>query len=248
MTPLRGFLLPLLTVAAVACAGTHASVETVHQGDGTIRLKCQAPLVNCLSNADAVCHGDTYEVVRARDQRDHFGQQSGSSQVEVRTSEAIIRCNSAAHPLGQWDPEGLPPLRLQRPPEAEGQQPGAAEAGVVGGVGGAAAANAANGANASTANAHVCVPGATQACVGPGKCEGGQSCLPDGSGFAPCDCGTIGAPAPAPAPSPPPSNGAHTTAPAGGTRTPKSTGKAPVKAPSMPKVPEPAVPAPSPLK
>jgi hypothetical protein len=34
-----------------------------------------------------------------------------------------------------------------------------------------------------------CVPGATQACVGPGACRGGQQCLPDGTAFGPCDCG-----------------------------------------------------------
>jgi hypothetical protein len=34
-----------------------------------------------------------------------------------------------------------------------------------------------------------CVPGATQACVGPGGCAGGQACRADGSGFGPCDCG-----------------------------------------------------------
>jgi len=34
-----------------------------------------------------------------------------------------------------------------------------------------------------------CTPGETQACVGPGSCEGGQFCLTDGSGWGPCDCG-----------------------------------------------------------
>lgn len=34
-----------------------------------------------------------------------------------------------------------------------------------------------------------CVKGITQACVGAGGCQGGQACLPDGSGFSPCDCG-----------------------------------------------------------
>jgi hypothetical protein len=52
--------------------------------------------------------------------------------------------------------------------------------------------------------AQACVPGATQACVGPGACRGGQQCLPDGTAFGPCDCGpgtpaTTTAPAPAPA-------------------------------------------------
>lgn len=35
----------------------------------------------------------------------------------------------------------------------------------------------------------LCVPGTTQECVGSGACHGGQHCLPDGSGFSPCDCG-----------------------------------------------------------
>jgi hypothetical protein len=34
-----------------------------------------------------------------------------------------------------------------------------------------------------------CVPGTTQACVGPGGCTGGQACRADGMGFAACDCG-----------------------------------------------------------
>jgi len=35
-----------------------------------------------------------------------------------------------------------------------------------------------------------CVSGSTQECFGPGACRGGQACLPDGSGYEPCDCGT----------------------------------------------------------
>ncbi len=35
----------------------------------------------------------------------------------------------------------------------------------------------------------VCTPGATQQCVGAGACAGGQTCLPGGTGFGPCDCG-----------------------------------------------------------
>jgi hypothetical protein len=34
----------------------------------------------------------------------------------------------------------------------------------------------------------VCIPGATQACVGLGGCSGGQACVADGSGFGPCNC------------------------------------------------------------
>jgi hypothetical protein len=43
--------------------------------------------------------------------------------------------------------------------------------------------------SAEPAPQRVCIPGETQRCVGAGACEGGQACLPDGSGFGPCDCG-----------------------------------------------------------
>lgn len=36
---------------------------------------------------------------------------------------------------------------------------------------------------------HACVPGATQACLGPGACAGAQACRDDATGFLPCDCG-----------------------------------------------------------
>lgn len=38
----------------------------------------------------------------------------------------------------------------------------------------------------------LCTPGSTQACIGPGACDGGQACLPDGSGYGECNCGTEG--------------------------------------------------------
>lgn len=47
--------------------------------------------------------------------------------------------------------------------------------------------------------ARVCVPGATQECLGPGACKGAQACLEAGQGYGPCDCGT-GPSSPSPAP------------------------------------------------
>ncbi len=35
----------------------------------------------------------------------------------------------------------------------------------------------------------VCEPGETQTCLGSGQCAGAQSCVEDGSGWSPCDCG-----------------------------------------------------------
>jgi hypothetical protein len=48
---------------------------------------------------------------------------------------------------------------------------------------------ASSGAAPAPATPQRCFPGATQACVGPGACQGGQQCLPDGAAFGPCECG-----------------------------------------------------------
>jgi hypothetical protein len=35
-----------------------------------------------------------------------------------------------------------------------------------------------------------CFPGTTQACLGPGACNGAQTCAPNGTHFGACDCGS----------------------------------------------------------
>src|SRR5262245_34990165 len=65
------------------------------------------------------------------------------------------------------------------------------------GAGGGAAAPIAGTGGASTVGgsgggsgpARVCVPGATQICVGPGACTGAQRCREDGQAWETCDCG-----------------------------------------------------------
>jgi len=42
---------------------------------------------------------------------------------------------------------------------------------------------------ATESDQRVCVPGATQECLGPAACRGAQACLLDGRGFGACDCG-----------------------------------------------------------
>jgi len=81
---------------------------------------------------------------------------------------------------------------------------------------------------ASPPRSAACVPGATQVCVGPGACQGGQVCAVDGSGFGPCDCGP--AAAPAPSSSTAPSSTAPSSAPPGSV-PPSTPAKAPASAP-----------------
>ncbi|HWA77651.1 MAG TPA: hypothetical protein VG937_35180 [Polyangiaceae bacterium] len=218
--------LALSSVAAflVACA-SHPGVETQKLPDGTLRIKCEGSLVQCLSRADDLCHGNTYEVVRARDQRDRYGPELGTAQVEVRSSEAFIRCGSHGRPLGGYD-------ELKITPAASGPAPSAAPA----------TARAPVPPPAPPPPQRACVPGATQACIGPGKCEGGQSCLPDGSAFGPCDCGTLGPPVmapaapgaapPAPSPTVPGSPGGPPPPPPAPTYKPQTPAAQPLKTPA----------------
>jgi hypothetical protein len=60
----------------------------------------------------------------------------------------------------------------------------------VAGQGGAGAGGAGGGQAGTTST--VCVPGATQVCLGPGACQGAQTCRDDGSGYEPCNCGSAG--------------------------------------------------------
>lgn len=227
----------LLVVAA--CASSQRSYEAKHLPDGTWRLKCQGSLPACIAHAEATCHGNNYEVLKARDQRDLFGPENGTAQVEVRSSEAIIRCGAKGVPAPPLppdpsaddtrDPNATQPPEPSDPthPPPQPVPPPVAQ--------------------------RACVPGSTQACIGPGRCEGGQSCLPDGSAYGPCDCGTLGPPPSAPSappPAPEPSAGSAAqpkTPPNGGTpaKPPNSTGPRPVR--QRPAPPPPAGGA-SPLK
>jgi hypothetical protein len=232
-------LVVLASFAAGACA-SKPGVQSQRLPDGTIRLVCEGSLTRCLDSAETFCKGAPYDVLRARDQRDRFGAELGTSQVEVRASEAVIRCAGAhaSEPQEPQEPQqqpanpaGLPPGMSLPPPQGPvpplplpPPEPAPAHA-----------------------PARVCIPGTTQACVGPGACEGGQSCLPSGTAFGPCDCGTLGPPATAASSAPPSGSGAPPP-PAAPKPTPKPTPKPkPTARPAKtPAPPPPVAPAPGP--
>ena len=66
----------------------------------------------------------------------------------------------------------------------------------------------------------LCTPGSTQRCVGPGACEGGQSCNAEGTAFLPCDCG---APRPEPPAAEPPKAAPGAAPPAASALPPPTT-------------------------
>ena len=154
----RAALLATLVLGA-SCATAPVAVEA--RADGTKHLRCKTSLPDCLDEAERLCQGRHYVVLRAVDEHDHRG--GPELNLDVRTSEAIVRCGPAiAWPPGQ-DPMVLAPETAAPAPPAVAPPPPPV--------------------------ARVCVPGVTQPCTGSAGCSGGQACLADASGFGPCDCG-----------------------------------------------------------
>lgn len=154
-------------VALIALSGCSSSPALPpREPDGSYHLACQGPLPECLLRAEKLCQREGgYVVASARDINELLGHDQGQSQVEVRKSEAVIFCGNA-------DPSFSRPLVETRQDPVKSLQTDEADA----------HAEPPRGARA-------CVPGATQACIGPGGCRGGQACAADGSRFEPCNCG-----------------------------------------------------------
>jgi hypothetical protein len=163
-----GFLL-----GVVACA--RPGVDVMRLPNGAERLRCHTTLPECLAHADALCKGASYEVLYAKHERSVFG--TDQSQVEGHSSVAEIHC------LGPHEkplPAGTDPSSDAASTTTDSGKPSAAST---------AAPVSSTPPAVAPAPPATCVPGATQTCVGPGACAGGQSCLSDGSGFGACDCG-----------------------------------------------------------
>jgi hypothetical protein len=174
----RLYLLTLCLSVSSACAA-QSGVQKQQLERGVFQLDCSMPLGRCSEEADRICDGRGYDVVEGYDQRKLYGHAAGESQVEVRSSRLVISCRDARGE--STAPKVAPSASL---PEGQRPQPRPAAS------------------KPSPPKASVCTPGGTQRCVGPGACEGGQSCLPDGSGYGACDCGKATAAPLSPAPTP----------------------------------------------
>jgi hypothetical protein len=147
----------------IACAKPDVEIRALP--DGTRELTCRHTLPQCLSHVDDVCKGNSYEVLYATDTQKIYGSPS-SNEVESRTSQAVVHC-LGPHQKAMGEQTAAAGSAASAPPE--GPAPVTALV--------------------APAGPRVCVPGATQACVGIAGCTGGQACLHDGSGFGECDCG-----------------------------------------------------------
>lgn len=143
-----------------------SGVQVKQRPDGTYTVECSDRKA-CLDRATRVCGAQGYVIVGGRSNKKLYGVPGNEKM--VGKDEIYVRCNKD-RPLDMPDPQ-IGTWRLQHAPSDEHVRPKPA---------------------ASAAN--VCRPGETQRCVGKGACNGGQSCLKDGSGFGPCDCGEPSAP------------------------------------------------------
>lgn len=176
------------TALLVTTGCAKPDVEIRSLPNGTRQLTCRHTLPQCLSHVDDVCKGASYEILYATDTQKIYGSPS-SNEVESRTSQAVVHCLGIhQEPMGEAAAgASLIAAAASASAKASAAPPASGAAAPVAAPKPAAPAAAAG--LVATPAPRTCVPGATQACVGPGACSGGQSCLPDGSGFGACDCG-----------------------------------------------------------
>jgi hypothetical protein len=160
----RGALLCGLLIAA---CGHIRGYQAQPQPDGGYRVDCRDRLTRCLTAMEEVCL-QGYEIVQAHEEVRYVGPREFN---EPNVSSFVIaRCRTQEAVFGG---KTRPAPGTPAPGAAPGGPPSAAPV---------------------PPTPRSCFPGATQTCVGPGACKGGQLCLPDGAAFGPCECGGTAAP------------------------------------------------------
>lgn len=173
-----------LALSLVACT-KQSNHEAQRLPDGSVVLECNLSLRTCLAEAERLCREESYTVLAANHVVRHYGADTGDSKVVLRSSSARVRCLSrGAEPPSVTEDRHLKPAKA---PATSTAQPRRVTSAPPPPANEKAAPRAAE--SSAPAKVLVCVPGASQACVGPGGCQGGQVCLADGSGLGPCDCG-----------------------------------------------------------
>jgi hypothetical protein len=172
----------LLLAMLPACASARVFRLNPGEEPERYRVVCRDASRMCERRAKEVCEGD-YTVLRKEMSEPEIEEVDQSDLSSSGPSEGIVGWRGEMVVLCGSVP---PPLKLERSAELA---TGAAEAP----ASSSTAASPSAAASSSTAGppepVRVCVPGATQACLGPGACSGAQACLRDASGYGPCDCG-----------------------------------------------------------
>jgi hypothetical protein len=166
VSKLRVATLAILLAAGVLGCSRQA-VQPERLPNGTFSFKCDEELWVCLSHVRDVCKDGPYEVLSGHEEPRMHGVDE--SRVESHRSRAIVRCLRPGQEVKLASPAPVHAPRVVHAVPGKPLPPRAPR---------------------PTPVPRACVPGATQACVGPAACTGGQACVADGSGFGPCDCGS----------------------------------------------------------
>ena len=137
-----------------------STVEASKLPSGGYRISCEKGMEDCIGRADKICGGKGYTVLGGHNATKRLGGSSSNYQTVVFVGQLEIACG---------DVEVKAPACEPGTEETVHALPGAVD-------------------TAGPAS-RACVPGSSQACVGPGGCSGGQACRADGAAFEPCDCG-----------------------------------------------------------
>ena len=198
--------LALLLFAVPACS----TFKPKLMPDGSYRLQCASTLGQCEHRARLWCDDEELYIVKKSDD-EVFGVEG--HQTGAEGALIIFRCGRPSGE-GSWElkrhrpkpvaasaaPSAAPPSAAASaspspatsvPPPASPSPAASAALPAAGSVAPAPAASTTPAVPPLPAGgSRLCVPGVTQRCYGPGACAGAQACLPDGSGFGPCDCGS----------------------------------------------------------
>lgn len=176
--------LAVLCVSAVACGNRSATLQNPGELPSRWYIRCKQSIKQCQTVAREVCNGD-YDVVQATGENpiEEYEASLDSSQggkpppssTANWLGEMIVECDDAP-------PGDLPPVPKKRAVPRPESEPATTPAPTV--------------ASPALPAGMLCVPGATQQCLGPAACHGAQACASDGKSWERCDCGG-GAPAPA---------------------------------------------------
>lgn len=153
----------LLVMSALAILGCSPKASTTAGSNQSHIITCGRGMGVCATKATALCGNKGYTILAGVSRYKLLGGSSSSYRNLSEYAELTVLCGLPKDGGGEQQQvvDGVPERTEPAGPPS----------------------------SPSTGAQNLCVPGSTGACIGPGACQGGQSCLESGRGFAPCDCG-----------------------------------------------------------
>lgn len=166
-------------LAASGCSPATRAFRLAAPSPDIVRYKiiCEKSLQHCRTRAEAACQGpySTLSSTASRTKPKRISSEPSPRSVGPRYQHErwfgtlLVDCHNGTERASAVADRGTTP-----PNSAAASPSNPAAAGIT---------------QSQKPTERLCVPGETQACLGPGACRGAQACNPEGLGFLPCDCG-----------------------------------------------------------